>query len=112
VGAGQFDADLSAAIFARVLVDQRFDIDLRGAEWRNADGYRERHVAGGGGQRPRGMRASKARAGRRAGRCIMPATPPVLRFRPFAEVAKDMKADYRLVWMRREMRPVVDPASS
>jgi hypothetical protein len=39
VGAGQFDADLSAAIFARVLVDQRFDIDLRGAQWRNADGY-------------------------------------------------------------------------
>jgi hypothetical protein len=59
VGAGQFDADLSAAIFARVLVDQRFDIDLRGAQWRNADGYRERHVAGGGGQRSRGMRASK-----------------------------------------------------
>ena len=46
MGAGQFDADLSAAIFARVLVDQRFDIDLRGAQWRNADGYRDRHGRG------------------------------------------------------------------
>jgi hypothetical protein len=33
-------------------------------------------------------------------RFITPARLPVLRFRPFAEVAKDMKAGYRLVWMR------------
>jgi hypothetical protein len=45
-------------------------------------------------------------------RFITLARLPVLRFRSFADVAKDMKACYRLVWMGREMRAVVDPAEA